>query len=69
MPNRKGIVMDESAMFQKHLKNLVFKCFWNIADIPQPLLSAISSLTFKKVGLQPEFEPYELAVTPPGVAT
>lgn len=63
MPNRKGIVMDEA------FENQVFKCFWNIADIPQPLLSAISSLTFKKVGLQPEFEPYELAVTPPGVAT
>lgn len=41
----------------------------NIADIPQLRPRATSGLTFEEVGLQPEFEAYELAVTPPGVAS
>lgn len=41
----------------------------NITDIPQLPPRATSDLTFKEVGLQPEFEAYELAVTPPGVAS
>lgn len=41
----------------------------NITDIPQLLPRATSGLTFKEVGLQPEFQAYELAVTPPGVAS
>lgn len=31
------------------------------------LPGAASDLTFEEVSLQPEFEAYELAVTPPGV--
>ncbi len=41
----------------------------NITDMPKPLPRATSGLTFKEVALQPEFEAYELAVTPPGVAS
>lgn len=33
------------------------------------LPKACVGLTFKEVGLQPEFEAYELTVTPPGVAS
>lgn len=43
--------------------------FGNITDIPQLSSRANSDLTFKEVGLQPEFEAYELAVTFPRVAS
>lgn len=41
----------------------------NITDIPQLSPRATTALTFKEVGLQPEFEAYELAVTFPMVAS
>lgn len=41
----------------------------NVTDLFQPLPRATTGLTFKEVRLQPEFEAYELAVTPPGVAS
>lgn len=40
----------------------------NVLEVSQSLPRADSGLTFKEVGLQPEFEAYKLAVTPPGVA-
>lgn len=50
-------------------KALRLMTFGNITSIPKPMPRATSGLTFKEVALQPEFEAYELAVTPPGVAS
>lgn len=38
-------------------------------NLPQLPPRATRDLTFKEVGLQPEFEAYDLAVTPPGVGS
>lgn len=54
VPSSKDIEMDEC---------------WKMLDIPQLLPWATTGLTFEEVGLQPEFEAYKLAVTPPGVAS
>lgn len=60
---------NQSFMLHPAKEALRWKDVGKGTDVPQLPPGATCDLTFKEVGLQPEFEAYDLAVTPPGVGS